>query len=178
MRLPIVLFFAVLLASSAWAQDRQPGEVADAFYRWNLQHAGVGPMPAADLAPVASLLAEELRGKLLAANSKQDECIAASTGDEKPALLEGDLFVNSLEGATRVDGLKVVVDGDKAVVEASLSYVDERFPAGHRYNTISWTDAMQLQKRDGQWRIVDIRFEDGQSLVAVLDDYVRMDCTP
>jgi hypothetical protein len=167
-----------LLTLPALAQEASPSETAGAFYRWNLQHAGAGPMSAADLAPVKPLLSDSLYGKLLATEAKQDECVAATTGDEKPQLLEGDLFVNSVEGATRLDGLKENLDGDKAVVEASLSYVDARFPSGHRYNTISWTDAMQLQQIDGQWRIVDIRFEDGQSLVAVLDDYAQVDCTP
>jgi hypothetical protein len=135
-------------------------------------------MPAEDLQPVAARLAEELHGKLQAANSKQDECIAASSDDEEPALLEGDLFVKSLKRATRIDALKVNPGFDKAVVEASLSCVDERFPPGHCHHTISWTDAMQLRKRDDQWRNVDIHFEAGQSLVAVLDDCVQVDCRP
>jgi hypothetical protein len=43
-------------------------------------------MPAEDLQPVAVLLAEELHGKLQAANSRQGECLAASSGDEKPGV--------------------------------------------------------------------------------------------
>jgi hypothetical protein len=88
------------------------------------------------------------------------------------------LFVNSLEGTTRIDGLKVILCGDQAVVEASLSCVDARFLPGHRHHDFSWTDAMQLRKRDDQWRNVDIHFEAGQSLVAVLDDCVQADCRP
>lgn len=178
MRVLSVALTAMLCCLSALACERTVGQTAEAFYRWNLQHAGAGLMADADMAPVRPLLSAGLYEKLQAAKAKQDECLAAGSGDEKPPLLEGDLFVNSLEGATRLDGLKESVDGDKAAVAVGLSHVDGRFPAGHRFHTVSWTDTMQLERLRGEWRIADFRFGDGRTLVAVLDDYIKVDCTP
>lgn len=42
---------------------------------------------------------------------------------------------------------------------------------------MKWTDTVLLRRESGQWRIVDIRFEQGGSLVQSLRAFVGLRCS-
>jgi len=95
--------------------------------------------------------------------------------DEKPRMLEGDLFVDSVEGAHEVALATPVIDGDRATVVATLVYIDTRFAKASRERVVAWSDTLELQRVGPTWRIADVRYrgETARTLAQTLREFVE-----
>ncbi|MES2889168.1 MAG: hypothetical protein V4739_14320 [Pseudomonadota bacterium] len=152
------------------------GELTDAlrrFYGWVLAHPGKGLPTVRQRAQLATLVTPSLSQLLKQAADTEARCIRQAERDEKPLLMEGDLFVSHHEGATEVDhGPVVQVDENHALAEMYLVSLDPRFPKAHPYRMTSWSDTVELQREGGRWRVHNLRLE-GQTLSASLRDYIN-----
>lgn len=147
--------------------------VARTFYAWVLGHPSTG-IPAADeLKQLQPLLSTALVDHLQAAALAQRDCERSAAADEKPLMLEGDLFVGSYEGASEVVLGAVSVDGEQADVSATLIYLDPRFALAHPHRTILWQDRLQLIRENGSWRVADIHPGTGDNLKATLASFIE-----
>jgi hypothetical protein len=139
-------------------------------------------MPAArERAQLARLLSPKLAQLLDDAAATEARCVKAAARDEKPDILEGDLFVGNYEGASEVAYGEAARDGDAVSVQANLMYIDRRYPKAHPLRAVAWRDRLELAPGDGRWLIEDIKFPDNRSFAAGLAEYVangRSNCNP
>ena len=120
------------------------------------------------LGNVRHLLSNELDALLTATERYQDACTTLVAAGVKPWIIDGDpWYYYSSDGARSIDGTTLVSRGKSAaLVAAQLAY-----EPGMR-----WTDTVTLVKVGDAWRIADIRFEQGSSLIKSLHSYVRHRC--
>lgn len=167
----------LLASAAARCEIEAPSSAAEAaartFYAWVLANPSAGVPAPEQLAELQPLLSPPLHAALQAAASAQAECERSAEADEKPLMLEGDLFVGSYEGATEVVIETVRVDGERAEIFATLVYLDLRFPAAHPYRAFLWRDRLQLARADGSWRVADVYPHTGQNLVAALQSFLE-----
>lgn len=163
---------SLCLALPAAAALSGPEEAVSAFYRWALAHPATGLPSAKQRVPLAGVLSPKLVQLLKDASDMQSRCMVAVAGDEKPLLIEGDVFVGNHEGASEVAYGALFREGEVATFEARLMYVDRRFPKAHTHRAVAWKDSVELRRHEGRWRVSDIRFEQGGSLVTALNDYL------
>ncbi len=142
------------------------------FYSWVLTHGSLGLPSSKQRTQLAKFLSPQLVQLLKEASNTERRCIKVSPKDEKPNIIEGDLFVGNYEGATEVAYGKPERDGEKAIVESDLVYIDSRFPKGHKYRTIAWKDTLELRLAGTRWLVQDVKFQQGRSLASGLEEYI------
>ena len=128
------------------------------FYGWVLAHPGVGISDRETRAKLVPMLTPELASLIESAQQASADAAAWAAPDEKPRMIEGDLFVDSVEGAHEVALAKAVVDGDNATVVATLIYIDPRFGKATRERVVVWNDTLELRRVGPTWRIADVRY--------------------
>jgi hypothetical protein len=160
---------ALLLAAASSTQAVEaspPQDVVREFYTREIHgpFADDGRM----LGNVRHLLSNELDALLTATDRYQDACTALVPADVKPWIIDGDpWYYYSSDGARSIDGTTLVARGKSAaLVAAQLAYDPD----------MRWTDTVTLMKVGDTWRIADIRFEQGGSLIKSLHSYVRHRC--
>jgi hypothetical protein len=142
-----------------------PQETVQDFYRQEIR----GPSNDGRLlGSVRHLLTRELDALLTATDTYQEACRRLAPKDVKPWIIDGDpWYYYSSDGARFIDATHVVATrGPAAVVAAELRYDDQ----------LTWTDKITLVEVDGRWRIANIAFEQGGSLIRSLQDYIRYPC--
>ena len=167
------LLAAVLCIGGAPTANAQTAEeTAHAFYSWVLAHPWRAIPAPKERAQLSKLLSPELSRLLQAAADMEARCVKAAPKDEKPWIIEGDLFVGNLEGASEVAYGESHPEGDAVVVDVDLMYIDRRFPKAHKHRTVAWKDALELRQDSGHWRVADVRFAGGRSLQRQLQSYL------
>jgi hypothetical protein len=71
--------------------------------------------------------------------------------DEKPPLVEGDLFSSLFEGVDVATAAGTEVTGDKATVTMSMRF-------GEGDSAVRWKDAVLLAREQGSWCIADVEY--------------------
>lgn len=163
----------LLLAIPALAQEPVPEETLYAFYNWVLTHPAAGVPTGSQFVELSKLLTPQLANQLSETARMETRCERAAQPGDKPEVLEGDIFVGNYEGATDVAYRKTVLKGGVATAEVGLVYMDPQFPKAHKFRALVWHDRVELRKISGQWRISDIKFERGGTLVSGLRGYLK-----
>jgi hypothetical protein len=172
MRLIVVIVSALLVALPARADVRSPEGAMHEFYAWVLAHPSSALPSSGQRIRLARFLSPQLIQLLKDAAETQARCVKAAPRGEKPNVMEGDLFVGNYEGATEVAYGIPHPEGGGAVVESDLLYIDARFPKAHRHRAIAWKDRLELQRVEGRWLVNDVKFQQGRSFAAGLNDYI------
>jgi hypothetical protein len=127
-----------------------PGIVALDFLTMH-QRLGNSGLPAVDaLNAYDAFLCPSLADALRAAKVRQEQ-FKASQPDEKPPLVDGDLFSSLAEGPEFWSVAESRIGGDNAVVVLDLSH-------GEGSKATRWKDSMILQLDDGVWCIADVEY--------------------
>src|SRR6185369_11278192 len=163
----------LVLWSISYAQEPKPEDTLRAFYGWVLAHPSRAMPSPHERAQLAKLFSPRLVKLLNDAAATEARCVKAAPKGEKPDILEGDLFVNNLDGASEVAYGEARRDGDAMTIEANLVYIDRRYPRAHPLRAVAWRDWLELGLTDGRWLIEDIKFADNRSFAASLGDYVE-----
>ena len=98
----------------------------------------------------SAFLCPSLSGALRDARVRQEQ-FKASHPDEKPPLVEGDLFSSVFEGPDSYSAAGSEVDGGHARVTMDLRH-------GEGTAATSWQDTMLLDLDDGIWCIRDVEY--------------------
>jgi hypothetical protein len=168
-----VLGLSMLFSWPAVSAELTPQmKTAVAFYTWVLANPSASTPTAEERAQLAAFLTPQLNDLLKQTSAMEARCEAAAAKDEKPFTLEGDLFVGNYEGATEVAYGKTHVSGHSTIIEANLMTIDPRFAKGHPYHAFAWRDKLELVKTGTEWRVKDVHYAQGRSLVIVLKDYL------
>lgn len=160
---------ALLFAAASSAQGVEvapPQDVVKEFYTREIH--GPFAYDGRMLGNVRHLLSHELDALLTATDRYQDACTRLVPSDVKPWIIDGDpWYYYASDGARSIDGTMLVSRGrSAALVAAQLAYDP----------SLRWTDTVTLVKVGDTWRIADIRFEQGSSLIKSLHSYVRHRC--
>jgi Protein of unknown function (DUF3828) len=158
-----ILFVFVFCSSGVFA--KQPDDVVREFYQWQI-HGKSGGRTEAALRPVKGLLTAKLHRALIALDTYEAACGRIAAPNTKPYIFEGDPYYHyAADGAKELISVKGDIFRSTAMVGAKL---------GHTGSV--WTDTVVLVIENGDWRIVDIRFEQGGSLTKSLVDFVSHKC--
>ena len=164
--------FALLLAAPARAEGEALENAVRGFYSWVLAHPSISLPSARQRVQLAKILSPELIQLLKEASDMEARCVKAAPKDEKPLILEGNLFVGNLEGATEV-AYRLPASANAVVrVDADLIYVDTRFPKGHKFRAVAWKDRLELHQAGARWLVQDIKFQNDRSLAGGLKEYL------
>lgn len=166
--LPLVL----LLAFPAQADVQPPESVLASFYAWVLEHQSSSLPSAEQRSTLSEVLSPQLVSLLKDASDTEAKCIAVAQEGEKPSVFEGDLFVGRYEGAIEVSYGKLTTKGARAFAEVNLVYVVPGFPKAHKFRASVWKNRVELRKQNGRWLVQNIAFDNGNSLVSTLREYL------
>lgn len=162
----LMTLLLALAPSAQGAEAANPQDVVKDFYTREIH----GPF-AADgqmLGNVRHLLSKELDALLTATDRYQDACTQVVPPDVKPWIIDADpWYYYSSDGANAIEGASLVSLGTSAaLVSAQLAYDP----------SLRWTDTVVLVKVGDAWRIANIRFEQGGSLIQSLRAYIGHSC--
>lgn len=142
-----VLF--VLGAGIVVAQDAT--EVTDNFYA-TLRDLNVRGLPDKNqLRELSPFLSSQIV-TLIKRDQKKQEAFIKKHSDEKPPLVEGDLFSSLFEGPTSYEIGKTRTMGSTREVDIYLHHVSES-------DKVKWTDTVVLKKFGGKWLVTNILFK-------------------
>jgi hypothetical protein len=164
---------AIVLAFACGARADEPLDAARSYYTWALSHAGRGLPSAGHRAEMAAFLTPDLVKLFESASQTEQRCIKSATKGEKPLIVEGDMLVSNLEGASEVAYGVPQVDGDSASMEVSLMYIDRRFAKGHPHRVVAWHDQLDFARTGGRWRVKEAHFPPDRSLGEELRGYIQ-----
>lgn len=170
--LPLLLALQALVATPAWSAANTPDAAVAAFYAWTLGHPSAALPPRRDDARLAGLLTPDLLDLLRRARATEERCARTAAKGDKPLLLEGDLFAGNHEGASEVAYGALQQEGGHASGEVTLIYIDRHFRRAHPLRTVVWRDRVELQRIGSDWRVSDIGYGGGGSLLAVLNRHI------
>jgi hypothetical protein len=131
---------ATALAACGRRPDAAVEAALEAFYARRGSHRDV------DRSRLSRELAELLTRAIAAEDEDRARVKASEFPDEKPMLIEGDIFTGLYEGANRLDLRQVAIDGARARATVAFENTD--------YD-IAWTDEVLLVDEDG-WKIDDV----------------------
>jgi hypothetical protein len=146
-----VLLAACVTAASAAAPDAPEGQVRQFLSKYrSLQFSGLpDPREARTLAPY---LSARLNDQMRRAWTVQRR-FAVRHKDEKPPMIEGDLFSSLFEGPTSFETGETRIESDRATVLVRFSYADSG-------GTTSWSDQYELVRKPkgAGWAIDDVKY--------------------
>jgi hypothetical protein len=162
----LVVLIALAAAPACGAEVLSPQETVKEFYTREIH----GPYSSDQrlLGNVRHLLSKELDSLLSATDNYQLACTKLVPPDVKPWILDSDpWYYYSADGARSIDGTTLLAQrGSAARVAAQLRYDAE----------LKWTDTVTLNKDGDSWRIANISFEQGGSLIKSLHSYIKYSC--
>lgn len=85
--------------------------------------------------------------------------------DEKPELIEGNVFVSLYEGATSVDVISININENIATVKILATY-DLRKYGETNFKPISWNDEIRLKNENKLWKIDNIFYKGEENIRA------------
>lgn len=157
-RSPIALVLLTAMPLAAAASD--PHEVVTRFYA-QVQ----GPLSSAPA--IAPLLGDSLRAAVDAQHAYEQACTALAAHDEKPHMLDQSPY---LLAPDRPETVNVGLPGSNG--DATWISVDMMAGGYH------WTDRVLLQKQAQDWKVMDIRWGQGGSLIGRLKEFSAFRCVP
>lgn len=167
----------LLLSPSAWSTGKTPEDIREAFYAWVLAHPSAALPSAVERAQLVRILAPATIQLLERAAAMESLCVKSATADDKPFIVEGDLFVGNYEGASEVaygDASRTVTSENAQVMFTSdLLYIDTRFAKAHRHRTVAWRDRLDVRLLNGHWQVHDVQFSENHSLRGNVQAYVE-----
>ncbi len=188
MRTPIRVLGGLLVAAAClWplhdaasltplpSESEQVRNAAAGMYRWALAHPGGGLATKAERRDLEMFLTPELIAQLDRAEAAAAVYAAQAAADEKPRMLEGDLWVDAVEGAHEVALAEPKIDGDRARIEVTVIHIDERYSKAHRNRAIVWIDGVELQRVGFRWFVSDVRYrsDPARRLSTLLHEFVE-----
>jgi hypothetical protein len=124
--------------------------LATDFYEMRLRLGKSGLPDEAEMKAYRAFLCPALAGLMDVARSRQQE-YASTHPDEKPPLVEGDLFSSLVEGPDAVSAAGTEVEGEGARVTLAMR-------AGDGDDAPHWKDDLLLERHDGIWCIADVDY--------------------
>ncbi len=138
-------------AAAGSAEPAQgPAAVAMDFLAMHQRFGNNGLPERGSMNAYAAFLCPGLSEKIRAAQIRQEQ-FKASHPDEKPPLVEGDLFSSLFEGPETYAVNDTRVDGNKAQVDVAMSH-------GEGSSITRWTDTMMFDLDDGIWCLSDVEY--------------------
>lgn len=131
-----------------------PRQTAEDFRAFYFRDHGRGMPSRAELDKLAPLLAQKLQEQFKAA-IEAHECHQAKVGNSEPPLVQGDLLTSLFEGATSGGVGTIKTEKSQSIADLYWSYGASDLNA----QPVNWTDALLLERVDGQWRIADIKYQ-------------------
>lgn len=125
--------------------------LATDFYEMRLRLGKTGLPDESEMKAYRAFLCPDLAHMMDAARERQKAWIAANPPDEKPPLVDGDLFSSLFEGPDAVSAAGTSVDGEGARVSLSMR-------AGEGENAVRWKDDLLLARQDGSWCVADLEY--------------------
>lgn len=172
MTITVLLLASPFAAKIALADTAQPMDTVQAFYGTVLDNT-TGGLPSDNiLAQLDTIITPELIAVLKSAATTQAACIKAALPDEKPLLIEGDVFTGNYEGAVEVAYGELAVTDSSAHLVNTLLYTDSHFAKAHKFRAVTWQDTLELSLVDGRWLVADIVLSGKRSLLADLEAYI------
>ena len=115
------------------------------------QRLGNSGLPdAGSMSAYGAFLCPSLTSALRDARVRQEQ-FRASNPDEKPPLVEGDLFSSLFEGPESYSAAESKIEGSRALVKMDLRH-------GEGSGATSWKDTVVLELDDGIWCISDVEY--------------------
>lgn len=127
-----------------------PAAVAMDFLAMHQRFGNSGLPDRGSMNAYAAFLCPGLSDAIRAAQVRQEQ-FKASHPDEKPPLVEGDLFSSLFEGPETFSVSDTRIDGGKAQVDLAMSH-------GEGTGTTRWTDTLDFDLDDGIWCLSDVEY--------------------
>lgn len=138
-------------APLATAPPAQSPEAAAVDFLTMHQRLGNSGLPdAGSMNAYSAFLCPSLSSDLRDARVRQEQ-FRASHPDEKPPLVEGDLFSSLFEGPDSYSAAESKIEGSRALVKMDLRH-------GEGGGATSWQDTVVLELDDGIWCISDVEY--------------------
>ncbi len=122
--------------------------------------------PASDEAAIAPLLGDALRSAIDAQRAYERACTVLAVHDEKPHMLDQSPY---LMAPDRPETVKVGMPGSAG----NATWIAVEMVVGD----YRWTDRLLLQRQGQDWKVVDIRWGQGGSLIGRLKEFSAFRCT-
>lgn len=168
-----LLLAALLVASADSAAAQTPEDAAQAFYAWVLAHPSAALPSPGERPRLSRVLSPQLMKLIEDASATEARCVKTAPKGDKPLIVEGDLFVGNLEGATEVAHGEARRNGDVVVIDENLTFVDRRFPKAHKHRAVAWKYSLELRLDGARWIVHDVRFRQDRTLAGNLQDYIE-----
>lgn len=123
--------------------------------------------PASNETAIPSLLGDALRSAVDAQRAYERACAALAAHDEKPHMLDQSPY---LLAPDRPETITVGTPGSSG--DATWIRVDMAVGGYH------WTDRVLLQRQGPDWKVMDIRWGQGGSLIGRLQQFSAFRCRP
>lgn len=146
-----LLLFALVGCAPTPNSPSTPRQTAEDFRAFYFRDHGRGMPSRAELDKLAPLLTRTFQAQFEAA-IQAHECHQAKVGNSEPPLVQGDMLTSLFEGATSGGVGKIKTEKSQALAEMYWSYGASELNA----KPVNWTDALVLERVDGQWQIADI----------------------
>jgi hypothetical protein len=124
--------------------------LATDFYEMRLKLGKTGLPDAGEMKAYSAFLCPDLAHMMDAARARQSAWIAANP-EEKPPLIEGDLFSSLFEGPDSVSAAGTNATDTGARVSLAMR-------AGDGENAPRWKDDLLLERHDGVWCVADVEY--------------------
>jgi len=132
------------------AEMKSATKLVTDFYEMRLRLGRTGLPDEGEMKAYRAFLCPPLAASMDAARVRQRAFIDEHP-DEKPPLVEGDLFSSLFEGVEVVTPVGTEVEGDSARVHLSMRF-------GQGDDATKWKDDALLAKDQGSWCIADIEY--------------------
>ncbi len=133
------------------APPAQSPEAAVVDFLTMHQRLGNSGLPdAGSMSAYSAFLCPSLTSALRDARVRQEQ-FRASNPDEKPPLVEGDLFSSLFEGPESYSAAESKIEGSRALVRMDLRH-------GEGSGATRWQDTVVLELDDGIWCISDVEY--------------------
>jgi hypothetical protein len=131
-------------------QMRAATTLATDFYEMRLRLGRTGLPDEGEMKAYRAFLCPTLVAAMDAARVRQRAHMAEHP-DDKPPLIEGDLFSSLFEGVEVATPAGTEITGDSASVTMSMRF-------GEGDDAVRWKDALLLARDEGSWCIADVEY--------------------
>ena len=142
-----------LLSFFQCSESYSPGNVVENFYSTYLKTTASGLPNEKDFLVLKPFFTSKLDSLFMMALKKQKD-FTIKFPEEKPPLIEGNLFSSLFEGPSTFKIANSKVNEDSATVFVEFTYSD----SSASENPLKWQDAVYLVIENGKWKISDVEY--------------------
>lgn len=142
-----------------------PASTVEKFYDWAIHRLDEGR----GIASGRQYLGQELLSALEAQRNYETACSRLAPKDHVSYSLPGNPFFHGPDKVRALLTAKAVIKADTAHVGAQLTYGSAS--GGLPSVEGPWTDTVILRRKDNRWVILDIKWQDGESLTQRLVEF-------